>query len=135
MKFNKSDVKELKYITEVGTYNVKVAGWEEREYNNDPVEDFVLEDLATQKTIKLSIFLNDKSRWVFVKFRSELGFEDDPNKEYDTETDCKECIGKTLTIDVEKSPAKVNPITGATTESKYLRVGKFYAYEETPFKE
>lgn len=124
---NWDDYPETSFITEEGTYTLKVMSHERKNTTNNNEVDVYTCQTQDGEQIKVSLYLSEKALWKYRTFVKALGlpasgivnFNELPNT----------LIGKKFIGEVSKQPDKINPITGVPEPSKYLEVSKFYPVE------
>lgn len=119
---NLDEIQEKKYISEPGKYTFIVKGVEfVTTSNGNPCHVFDCETIDGE-SIKLSIYLTEKSMWKYKNFIKALGHPGVGN--IDEESTSKMCVGKSFVGTVAKQ-VKEDLVTGEKVESKYFEIVKF----------
>ena len=119
---NLDNIEEKKFVTEPGRYTFTVKGVEFiTTTNGNPCHVFNCET-SDGESLKLSIYLTEKSMWKYKNFIKTLGHPGTGN--IDEESVSKQCVGKSFVGTVAKQ-IKENLVTGEKEESKYFEIVKF----------
>lgn len=122
--FNLDDIQDNQYITEEGTYTLKVVDFAVETTTNKgtKVHKFICKSEDGQQ-ITVNLYLTEKSMWKYKLFLKALGHSGEGV--VDLSKIGNACVGKSFIGTVKRPAPRVNIVTGETEESKYLEVVKF----------